>query len=105
MENTPQLRCVLVFHSTVSFPTSELRYKCFSYNHMFFMTLGLPSFVVRCITYGLKYGNYVSCLFVIVTYFLFHHNYGIYLFDVVTFFDDVRITLYFGTFELRMEMT
>ena len=28
-----------------------------------------------------------------------------YLFDVVTFFDNVRITLYFGTFELRMEIT
>ena len=32
---------------------------------------------------------------------LLHHNYVIYLFDVVTFFD---ITLYFGTFELRMEI-
>ena len=29
------------------------------------------------------------------------HNYVIYLFDVVTFFDNVRSTLYFGTFELR----
>ena len=28
-----------------------------------------------------------------------------YLFVVVTFFDDVRITLYFGTFELRMEIS
>ena len=27
-------------------------YKCFSYNDIFFMTLGLHSFVVRCITYG-----------------------------------------------------
>ena len=76
---------------------------------MFFMTLGLPSFVVRCImygnNYGLTYGNYVSFLFVIVTYFLFCQNYGIYLFDVVTFFDDVSITLYFGKFELRMEIT
>ena len=27
------------------------------------------------------------------------------MFVVVTFFDDVRITLYFGTFELRMEIT
>ena len=33
------------------------------------------------------------------------HNYVIYLFDVVMFFDNVRITLYFGTFELRMEIT
>ena len=36
---------------------------------------------------------------------LLRHNYLIYLFDVVTFFDNVRITLYFGTFELRMEIT
>ena len=37
--------------------------------------------------------------------FLLRHNYVIYLFDVVTFFDNVRITLYFGTFELRLEIT
>ena len=37
--------------------------------------------------------------------FLLRHNCVIYLFDVVTFFDNVRITLYFGTFEFRMEMT
>ena len=37
--------------------------------------------------------------------FLLLYNYVIYLFDVVTFFDNVRITLYFGTFELRMEIT
>ena len=36
--------------------------------------------------------------------FLLRHN-VIYLFFVVTFFDDVRITLSFGTFELRMEIT
>ena len=40
-----------------------------------------------------------------MTYFLFRHSYVIYLFSVVTSFDDVRITLYFGTFKLRMEMT
>ena len=28
-----------------------------------------------------------------------------YLFDVVTFFDNVRIALYFGTFELSIEIT
>ena len=33
------------------------------------------------------------------------HNGVIYLLDVVTFFYDVRITLFFGTFELRMEIT
>ena len=37
--------------------------------------------------------------------FLLRYNYVIYLFDVVTFFDDVRITLYFSTFELRTEIT
>ena len=36
---------------------------------------------------------------------LLRQNYVIYLFDVITFFDNVRITLYFGTFELRMEIT
>ena len=38
-------------------------------------------------------------------YFLLRHNYVIYLFHVVTFCDNVRITLYFGTFELRMKKT
>ena len=57
------------------------------------------------ITYGITYENNVSFLFLIVTYFLFCHIYVIYLFDVVTFFDHVRITLYFGTFKLWMEMT
>ena len=37
--------------------------------------------------------------------FLLRHNYVIYLFDGITFFDDVRITLYFDMFELRMEIT
>ena len=35
---------------------------------------------------------------------LLHHNNVIYFFDVVTFFDNVRIMLYFGTFELRLEI-
>ena len=69
------------------------------------MTLGLRSFVVVALRMEIKYGNYVSFLFLIVTYFLFRHNYVIYLFDVVAIFSDIRITLYFGTFELRMEMT
>ena len=43
--------------------------------------------------------------FLIVTYFMLRHNYVIFLFDVVTYFHDVRITLYFDTFELRMEIT
>ena len=40
-----------------------------------------------------------------MTYFLLRRNYVIYLFVVVTFYDDVRITLYFGAFELTMEIT
>ena len=35
---------------------------------------------------------------------LLRHSYVIYLYDVVTVFDNVRITLYFGTFELRTEI-
>ena len=97
MESTSQLRCVLVCQFTLSFPTSKLCYKCFSYNDIFFMTLGLRSFVVCCITYGNNVWNNVwklrLFLLVIVTRFLFRHNYVICLFEVVTFFDDVRITL------------
>ena len=40
-----------------------------------------------------------------MTYFLLRCSYIIYLFDVVTFFNDVRITFYFGTFDLRLEIT
>ena len=47
----------------------------------------------------------LTCLFAIVMYFLLRLNYFIYLFDVVTFVDEVRITLYFGLFQLRMEIT
>ena len=49
--------------------------------------------------------NYVSFLIVIVTYFLVHYNYVIYLFSIVTFLDEVRNRFYFGTFELRMQIT
>ena len=38
-------------------------------------------------------------------YFLLRQNYVICLFDVVTFSDDVGIMLYFGTFELRTDIT
>ena len=105
MESTSKLRCVLVCQFTVSFPPSELCYKCFSYNDIFFMMLGLRSFVVCCITYGITYGNYVSFLLVIVTYFFISSQYVIYLFDVVTFFDNVTITLHCGSFELHMAVT
>ena len=54
MESTSQLRRVLVCQFTVPFPTSKLCCKCFSYGDIFFMTLGLRSFVVCCIMYGNK---------------------------------------------------
>ena len=37
--------------------------------------------------------------------FLLSHHYVIYLIDVATFFHDVRIMLYFGSFELLPEIT
>ena len=46
----------------------------------------------------------MSLLFSILANFLLRHNYVFYLFDVITFFDEVRITLYFDMFELRMEI-
>ena len=57
MKSTSQLRCVLVCQFTVSFPTSELCYKCFSYNDIFSMTLRLRSLVICCITYRNKVWN------------------------------------------------
>ena len=69
------------------------------------MTLELRYILVR-LNYVWKYRyNYVSFLLVIVTYFLLRHDHVIYLFVVVTFFDDIRIMLYFSTFELRTEIT
>ena len=52
VESTSQLSCVLFCQFAVSFPTLELSYKSFSYNKIFFMTLGLRSVVVSWITYG-----------------------------------------------------
>ena len=37
--------------------------------------------------------------------FLLCYNCVIYLFNVVILFDNIRITLYFGTFELSLEIT
>ena len=59
MESTSQLPCVLVCQFTVSFPPSKLCYNCFSYNDIFFMALGLRSFVIRYITYGNNVWNNV----------------------------------------------
>ena len=49
--------------------------------------------------------NYVLLLFVIAMYFLLLYSFLIHLFDVVTFFDEVRITLYFGNFDILREIT
>ena len=111
MESTSQLRCVLVCQFTVSFPTSKLCYKCLSYNDIFFMTLGLRSFEVCCITYGNKVWNNVRLLRFVFIHDRFCSWFFIssqlpYLFVWCSYdFDDARIALYFGTFELCMEMT
>ena len=75
------LRCVLVCQFTVSFPTSELCYKCFCFSWRWDY---VPLWYVA-LRMEITYGNYVLFLFVIVTYFLFRHNYLIYSFDVVRF--------------------
>ena len=82
-------------------------------------------FLLVIVTYFFLRYNYVIHLFDVVTFelhleiilqlryvfachcdvILLRHNFVIYLFDVVMFFENVRITLYFGTFELRIEIT
>ena len=69
------------------------------------MTLELHYILVRS---NLRMEMTLKLRFVFVRHFnifLLSHNHVICLFDVVTFFDDVIITLYFGTFELTMETT
>ena len=81
-----QLHCVLVCHFTVSFSASELCYKCFFYNDLFFMTLGLRFLWYICIGMEITFQLRFVITFVIVMYFLLRHNYVIYLFDVLMFF-------------------
>ena len=73
------------------------------------ITLELRYILVRLeITLQLRYVFARHCDVILLRHndvVLLRHNYVIYLFDVVTFFDNVRITLYFGTFEFRMEIT
>ena len=73
------------------------------------ITLYFATFELRLeITLQLRYVFSCHCDVILLHYnhvVLLRHKYIIYLFDVVTFFDNVRITLYFGTFELRMEIT
>ena len=71
--------------------------------------LDVVTFELRLeITLQLRYAFARHCNVILLRHndvVLLRHNYFIYLFDVVTFFDNVRITLYFGTFELRIETT
>ena len=100
---TITLRLGLAIYCILSYVRIMLQ--IFSYNNIFFMTLGLHSFVVCCIRMEITYGNYVSFLFVIVIYFLFRCNYVVYLFDIITFINDIINRYCFGTSELRMEIT
>ena len=52
MQITSQLRWVQVCQSTVSFSTSELNYKCFSYNDTFSCRQNFVFLWYVCITYG-----------------------------------------------------
>ena len=56
------------------------------------------TFSVACLQLGSAFVHHFDI-------FLLRHNYVIYLFDRITFFDDVRITLYFDMFELRIKIT
>ena len=105
MEITWQLRCILVCQFPVPFSKSELHYKCFSDNDMFFMTLGLRFLWYVYITYASNVTITYHFFFVTVKYF---YDFIIRLFLFwcsYVFFYDVRITLHFGTFKLRIEVT
>ena len=86
MEIRLRLRCVLVCQFTVSFSTSELCCKCFSYNDLFVMTLGLRFLWYIYIRMKIMFQLHFVITFVIVMYFLLRHNYVIHLFDVLMFF-------------------
>ena len=112
MEITWKLRFVFVRHCDVFL----LRYNYVIYLFdvvTFFdnvrITLYFGTFELRLeITLQLRYDFAHHCDVILLCHndvVLLRHNYVIYLFDVVTFFDDVRITLYFGTFELPTEIT
>ena len=100
MELMLQLRFVFFHHSDVFFIASQLLYLFFRCSCVFWWRKNYVLFWYVRITYG----NNVSLLFVIVMHFLLRHNHVIYLFDAVSLFDDVRITLHLGTFELRTEI-
>ena len=105
IESTSRLPYALVSQFTVSFPTSEFVINAFLTMAYFSWHYDYVPLWYVALRMEITYGIYVSFLFVTVMYFLFLCNYVIYLFNVLTIFDDVRMLLYFGSFELRMEMT
>ena len=80
----------------------------FRYNYVIYLFI-VVTFELRLeITLQLQYVFPRHCDVILLRHndvFLLRHSYVIYLFDVVTFFDNATIALYFGTFELRMEIT
>ena len=120
MKITLQLRCILFCQSTVSFSTSQLYHKCFSYSAFsysaFLTVLSYNAFLIFhsnritffCGTFALRMKTTLQLSFVFVCHcdvFFITSQLG-YLFVWCSHvFCDVRIRLYFGTFELRMEIT
>ena len=78
------------------------------YNYVIYLFVVVTSELRLEITLQLRYVFARHCDVILLCHnnvFLSRRNYVIYLSVVVTFFDDFRITLCFGTFELRVEIT
>ena len=79
------------FQFSVSFSTPESHYKCFWYNDIFSMTLGLRFLG----TFALRMEMTLQLRFIFVRHcdvFFISSQFVIYLFDVVMFFDNVRVS-------------
>ena len=98
MEIMLQLRFVFVGHFKVFFITSQLRYLFVRYSNVF-LTLELRYILVRSNNVTLQ----LRLFFVRYCDVFFMTLQLRYLF--VRCFNDVRITFYFGTFEVRTEIT
>ena len=93
------------------FVTLQLRYLFVRCSYVFDkvrITLYFGTFELRLeTTLQLRYVSARHCDIILLRHsdvVLLRQNYVIYLFDVITFFDNVRITLYFGTLQLPMEI-
>ena len=105
MEITLQLRFVFVRHCEIFFITSQLRYLFVRYSYAFLWRWNYDVFWYVRITHGNKVT--ITLPFCSPLWRIFHYiaiTLFIY-FNVVSFFDYVRITFYFGTYMLRMEIT